>query len=91
VDSYAAHRDEIAVVVMDLMMPVMDGQDAIAALRGIDPEVRVIATSGLPDPGPGARSGARGADVFLAKPFDAEALMRALGRALAGAPVRTGS
>jgi signal transduction histidine kinase/CheY-like chemotaxis protein len=78
---YTAHRGGIAAVVMDLMMPVMDGQQAIAALRELDPEVPVVATSGLPDPG--SRPGVHGADQFLAKPFDAESLLRALGRALA--------
>ena len=47
---YAANHGKIAAVIVDMMMPVMDGPATIRALRKLDPSVRLIATSGLMDP-----------------------------------------
>ncbi len=47
VATYAQHRQEIAAVVADMAMPIMDGPATIRALMRINPEVKIIATSGL--------------------------------------------
>jgi CheY-like chemotaxis protein len=47
VSLYAENADEIQAVVMDMMMPGMDGTATIRALRDIRPEVRVITSSGF--------------------------------------------
>ena len=44
---YAQRRAEIAVVITDIMMPILDGVATIHALRRINPDVKVIAASGL--------------------------------------------
>ena len=44
---YAEKREEIRLVVTDMMMPFMDGAATIRALRKIGPTVKIIATSGL--------------------------------------------
>ena len=44
---YAQHRADIAVVLTDMAMPVMDGPSLVVALKSIDPGVRIIGTSGL--------------------------------------------
>ena len=46
-ERFDAMQGEIDVVVMDMMMPVMDGTAAIAAIRERDPDVPIIAASGL--------------------------------------------
>jgi two-component system, cell cycle sensor histidine kinase and response regulator CckA len=71
-------RDEIAVVVTDLMMPVMDGYDLIDAIRERGSEVPVVAVSGLHTSDASERALAAGADHFVAKPFDAATLLRAI-------------
>jgi PAS domain S-box-containing protein len=76
---YATRGEAIALVVTDVMMPVMDGAAAINALRRIDPEVRVIAVSGLTTHLRGLSAPA----PFLAKPFTTEALLRAVDAELA--------
>src|SRR5204863_5336465 len=43
VATYAQHHGEIAAVITDMMMPVMDGAATIRALMRIDPQVRIIA------------------------------------------------
>jgi two-component system, cell cycle sensor histidine kinase and response regulator CckA len=44
---YAQNQQEISVVVMDIMMPNLDGVTTIRALQKMNPQVKVIAISGL--------------------------------------------
>jgi CheY-like chemotaxis protein len=70
----AVRRVEPVAVVVDLMMPGMDGLEAIRALRA-DPAtagVRVVAVSAG---GAEAEALAAGADAFLAKPFRIDRLV----------------
>ena len=39
-DVFRAHQGEIVCVLLDLTMPEMDGEETLAALRGIDPGSR---------------------------------------------------
>ena len=75
---YAAHSQEIAVVLADMTMHVMDGPATLHALLEINPEVRIIAASGLATDGNLARAAGSGVCCFLDKPFTAEALLIAL-------------
>ena len=75
VATYAQHRD-VAVVLTDLAMPVMDGFAAIAALKAINPMVRVIASSGHSTSDALARAIGAGADAFINKPYTVELLVR---------------
>ena len=43
---YERHRADIVGVVLDLTMPVMDGRETAAALLVIDPQVRILLSSG---------------------------------------------
>jgi PAS domain S-box-containing protein len=75
---YLAHRNDVAIVLTDMMMPVMDGPAMIHALRRVNREVKIIATSGL-----NANYGmAKLADLrikhFLTKPYTAETLLKTL-------------
>lgn len=79
---YAARPGEIALVLTDMMMPVMDGLKTIQALRKLDPAVKIIATSGFQGNDPPGAMDAGGADAFLAKPFSAEKLLRAIHQVL---------
>ncbi len=81
---FALHRSTIAVVVTDMMMPVMDGPVLIAALRRIEPNVRIIASSGLHDEGKTARARQSGVRHFLEKPYSAAVLLRTLSKILCG-------
>ncbi|WP_414570408.1 response regulator [Nostoc sp. CCY 9925] len=44
---YARHEDEINLVLMDMMMPSMDGATAISTLQKMNSQVKVVAVSGL--------------------------------------------
>ncbi len=84
VSIYSVHRDEIRVIIMDMTMPIMDGQMSIRALRRIDPEVRVIFVSGFKDASRLAESYAHESDVFLSKPYTAETLLKTLRGVISG-------
>ncbi len=47
-ETYVKHKNEIDLIITDLMMPVMDGHSTIMALHHIDPSVKIIAVSGEP-------------------------------------------
>jgi len=79
---YADKKNEIAIVLTDMVMPFMDGPATIRALQRMNPQVRIIAASGL---GAGQRAGEgtlEGVSVFLNKPYTAEKLLRALAQVL---------
>ncbi len=79
---FTAHRSDVRVVLTDVMMPKMDGLKLARALRQIDPQVRVIASSGL-DPAAVPAELAAGFIVeFLNKPYDLQTLAAAIGRQL---------
>ncbi|MCF4969021.1 ATP-binding response regulator [Nostoc sp. CMAA1605] len=44
---YAQHQDKINLVLIDMMMPAMDGNATIQALQKINPHVKIVAVSGL--------------------------------------------
>jgi PAS domain S-box-containing protein len=81
---YADKKNEIAVVLTDMVMPFMDGPATIRALQRMNPKVRIIAASGL---GAGQRAGEgalEGVSVFLNKPYTAEKLLNTLAHVLRG-------
>lgn len=81
---YGSRHAEIAVVLTDMTMPMMDGEATIQVLRKIDPEVRIIAASGLPIGEAVASACGLEEKHFLPKPFTAETLLKALRRILIG-------
>lgn len=74
---YARRGDEIAVVLTDMMMPVMDGAATIRVLRKMNPSVRIIAASGLMTHVRGTGT-ALGIRHILAKPYAADGLLTVL-------------
>ena len=75
---YASQSEEIAVVLTDMMMPVMDGPSTIRVLRKMNPGVRIIGASGLASNGHVTRSAGMGVKHFLSKPYAAPALLKAI-------------
>ena len=71
----------IAVVILDLAMPVMGGEQALPRLRGVDPAVRIVASSGYSEIEAVRRFGAS-IDGFIQKPYSARALLSAVQSAL---------
>ena len=75
VQLYTARQDEIAVVITDMAMPVMDGHATIAALRAMNPKVKIIGSSGL-DMNDGNTKAIHDAiGHFIPKPYTVESML----------------
>ena len=79
---YAEHKNEIALVLTDMSMPIMDGPATIRALRRINPAVKIIAASGLAANGGAVKAPNGGIKHFLTKPYTAETLLTTLRKIL---------
>lgn len=73
IDLYTQHQATISLVILDITMPDMDGITLIQRLKAINPQVKIIAISGLPTQREPAL--AAGAMVFLAKPYTLDSLL----------------
>lgn len=81
---FAQHRRDVALVLTDMAMPIMDGPATVAALRAIDPEIPIIGASGLAASEMIAKASAVGLAHFVPKPFTAEALLALFDEVLRG-------
>jgi PAS domain S-box-containing protein len=81
---YAEKQGEIAVVILDLIMPEMGGAEAFRRIREIDPAARVLVSSGYTGDGRPEALLAEGAAGFLQKPYRLAALAAAIRQALGG-------
>jgi PAS domain S-box-containing protein len=80
---YEKQKGDIAAVITDMMMPVMDGPATIHALRAMQPDVRIIAASGLHGRGNDPHSASiASVSHFLPKPYTAATLLTTLKRVL---------
>jgi two-component system chemotaxis response regulator CheY len=70
-----------------MMMPEMDGAALIAALRALDPAVRIVGVTGMSDMESMRGYRSLGLSGMLAKPFTIETLLAAVQAAL---PVTAG-
>ncbi|NJD76197.1 MAG: PAS domain S-box protein [Candidatus Methanoperedens sp.] len=74
---YAQNKDKIKVVIMDMMMPVMDGHMSIRAIRRINPQVKIVAVSGLAEKDR-LKDVIENTDAFLPKPYTAGRLLETI-------------
>ncbi len=83
---YVQHQSDIAVVLTDMMMPVMDGPATIQALVRLNPQVHIIAASGLTTDTKAAGEAAARVIHFLPKPYTSGTLLTAIRAALRAVP-----
>ena len=86
VAAYVGNQATIAVVLTNLMMPVMDGAATIRALKHINPQVKVIAASGLGSLSNHESLRDLGIKHFVSKPYGTEILLQTLQEILAENP-----
>lgn len=82
VDLFIRHQSEIRVVVMDLTMPHLDGEQAFREMRQVSPDVAVVLMSGFNEQEAINRFVGRGLAGFVQKPFNPRQLEAVLRRAL---------
>ncbi|MFZ1699492.1 MAG: PAS domain S-box protein [Pyrinomonadaceae bacterium] len=79
---FAAAKEQIALLLTDLAMPFMDGPATIRALRKLDPNLKLVAASGLVSNEQRSELDDLGVAAFLSKPFTAEKLLTTLAEVL---------
>ena len=70
--------EPIDVVIVDYLMPQMDGADTCRALREINPRVKILMASGLGTEFDRVDAEALGVDSFLTKPYEIDELAKAI-------------
>ena len=79
-ETYQAEKPDL--ILMDLLMPDMDGMDVIRQIRESAPEARFIACTSDKQLSRRQEAEELGACAFIAKPVDADALLEAIAAAL---------
>jgi PAS domain S-box-containing protein len=74
-DIFKHHANKIQLVITDLVMPLMGGQDLIKQLRDTKPDIKIIVISGYSDD---KIKDKKMVDLFIGKPFEANHLLRAV-------------
>jgi two-component system, cell cycle sensor histidine kinase and response regulator CckA len=75
VDLFAQYRDKLRLVLLDMTMPHLDGEACFRELRRIDPDVKVIMTSGYNEQDVVNRFVGKGLAGFVQKPYKAGDLL----------------
>ncbi|MBS1112829.1 MAG: domain S-box, partial [Nitrospirae bacterium] len=79
IDVFKSNLTKINLVITDIVMPLMEGNDLIKILKNIKPEIRILVISGYSD---GAIREDGSIDAFLKKPFERMELLTIVRRIL---------
>ena len=75
---YTQHKEDISVVLIDMMMPSMDGPTTIRVLQKINPQVKIIGVSGLVSNHKMIELVGNNVKTFLPKPYTSTELLKNL-------------
>ena len=82
IEVFRQHADEIVVVLLDLKMPQMGGEEVLAEIHRIRGEAKVILSSGYDEAEATKRFAGRGLSGFIQKPYRLATLRATLQAAL---------
>jgi CheY-like chemotaxis protein len=83
VETYRRHCDEIAVVVLDMTMPEMSGEEAFREIRRIRADACVVLSSGYNEQDATSRFAGKGLAGFIQKPYRSAKLLARIHEVLA--------
>jgi PAS domain S-box-containing protein len=83
-DLYGRHKHQIDLVILDVIMPGMDGGETYDRLKGIDARVKVLLSSGYSLNGKAKNIIDRGCEGFIQKPFSLDDLSGKIKKMMAG-------
>jgi len=78
IEVYSANRDEVDLVILDMIMPGLGGGETYDSMKESNPDVRVLLSSGYSIDGQATEILDRGCDGFIQKPFGMKELSREL-------------
>ncbi len=79
---YRENRDNIDIVVLDMVMPNMGGGEAYDRMKEINPDIKVLLSSGFSIDGEASEILERGCNSFIQKPFTMKELSGEIGKIL---------
>jgi PAS domain S-box-containing protein len=82
IERFESHKDEIVLVILDMMMPHVDGEACYRELRSIDPHVKIIMTSGYNEQDVVSRFEGSALAGFVQKPYKSGDLLPVIQTAL---------
>jgi CheY-like chemotaxis protein len=82
VDIFNTLKNEIDIVILDMIMPDMGGAETFDRMKAIDPNVKVLLSSGYSIAGQAREILNRGCDGFIQKPFNLAKLSRKISEIL---------
>ncbi len=80
---YAEKRDKISLVILDLIVPEMGGKECLEKLREINPDAKILMTSGYYTTETAREITESGAAGFILKPYDSKRILTAVREVLA--------
>ena len=83
VEIYKENKEDVDLVILDMVMPGMGGGKVFDTIKEINPEVRVLLSSGYSIDGQAAEILQRGCDDFIQKPFSINKLSEKVNEFLA--------
>ncbi len=86
VEFYKDHVGEVDLVVLDLVMPIMDGRECFKRLKELDPGVKALLATGRAPDGDARELLDKGVLGFIKKPFTIAELSEAVAKTLGGPP-----
>ena len=78
IEVYKKNKDKVDLVVLNIIMQDMGGGEVYDRMKKINPNVKVLLSSGYSIDGPAAEILARGCDGFIQKPFDMKQLSQSI-------------
>ena len=78
VETYQRHAESISLVMLDMTMPELSGDEVFREIRRIRPDARIIVTSGQIEDNPAGRFSGSGMYSYLQKPYQAAELRQKL-------------
>jgi PAS domain S-box-containing protein len=84
IEVFRRNANRIALVILDLSMPVMGGEECLSRLKSIDPDVPVLLSSGFSEADAARRFQSAGVANYLQKPYTTQRLAKMVKAALSG-------
>ena len=82
VETYRSNHESIDLVILDMIMPGMNGGDVYDRVKAINPDIKVLLSSGYSEQGQAEEILARGCDGFIQKPFHINELSQSIRKVL---------
>jgi two-component system cell cycle sensor histidine kinase/response regulator CckA len=76
VEIFESNKEKVDFVILDMIMPGMSGGETYDAIKKINPDIKVILSSGYSLEGQATKILERGCNGFIQKPFNVSDLSR---------------